>query len=56
MLLMFAIGTGSIGWMLALGALMALEKNSPWGRRLAAPLGLGLTLAAIGVTASGLGF
>ncbi|HEX2217379.1 MAG TPA: DUF2182 domain-containing protein [Gemmatimonadales bacterium] len=55
MLLMFAVGTGSIGWMLALGALMALEKNSPWGRRLAAPLGVGLTLAAVGVMANGLG-
>lgn len=55
MLLMFGIGAGSIGWMLMLGALMALEKNSPWGRRLAAPLGVGLALTAFGVTASGLG-
>jgi predicted metal-binding membrane protein len=42
MLLMFAVGTGSIGWMLVLGAIMALEKNMPWGRRLAAPLGIAL--------------
>jgi predicted metal-binding membrane protein len=56
MLLMFAVGTGSIGWMLALGAVMALEKNSPWGRRLAAPLGLALIAAAVGVAAAhGLG-
>jgi predicted metal-binding membrane protein len=27
MLLMFIVGTGSVGWMLALGALMGLEKN-----------------------------
>ena len=27
MLLMFVVGTGSVGWMLALGAVMALEKN-----------------------------
>jgi hypothetical protein len=27
-----------------LGAAMALEKNAPWGRRLSAPLGLGLLL------------
>jgi len=39
MLLMFAVGTGSIGWMLALGAVMAIEKNMPWGRKLSAPLG-----------------
>ena len=42
MLLMFAVGTGNVGWMLALGAVMALEKNMPWGRRLSAPLGVGL--------------
>lgn len=42
MLLMFAVGTGSIGWMLVLGALMAAEKNLPWGRRLSAPLGVAL--------------
>jgi len=39
MLLMFAVGTGSIGWMLVLGAVMAIEKNMPWGRKLSAPLG-----------------
>lgn len=42
MLLMFVVGTGSIGWMLALGAVMAIEKNMPWGRRLSAPLGIAL--------------
>jgi predicted metal-binding membrane protein len=42
MLLMFVVGTGSVGWMLVLGAVMAAEKNLPWGRRLSAPLGLGL--------------
>jgi predicted metal-binding membrane protein len=40
MFLMFAVGTGSVGWMLALGAVMALEKNMPWGRKLSTPLGL----------------
>ena len=49
MLLMFVVGTGSVGWMLGLGALMALEKNSPWGRRLAAPVGVLLVVIAIGV-------
>ena len=42
MLLMFVIGTANIGWMLLLGAVMAIEKNLPWGRRLSAPLGYGL--------------
>jgi predicted metal-binding membrane protein len=42
MLLMFVVGTGSIGWMLALGAIMAIEKNMPWGRALSAPLGVAL--------------
>src|SRR6266568_1009739 len=42
MLLMFVVGTGSIGWMLALAAVMAIEKNMPWGRHLSAPLGIAL--------------
>lgn len=46
MLLMFVVGSGNPGWMLALGAAMAAEKNLPWGRRLSAPLGALLLLAA----------
>src|SRR5260370_12253194 len=46
MLLMFAVGSANIGWMLALGAAMAAEKNLPAGRRLAAPLGAVLLVAA----------
>jgi predicted metal-binding membrane protein len=42
MLPMFAVGMGSVGWMLLLGAVMAVEKNLPCGRRLSAPLGLAL--------------
>ncbi|HEY7030784.1 MAG TPA: DUF2182 domain-containing protein [Thermomicrobiales bacterium] len=42
MLLMFVVGVGSLGWMLLLGAVMAAEKNLPWGRRLSAPLGAAL--------------
>jgi predicted metal-binding membrane protein len=42
MLLMFAVGVGNVGWMLILGAVMAIEKNLPWGRRISAPLGVGL--------------
>jgi predicted metal-binding membrane protein len=40
MLLMFAVGTGSIGWMLGLGAVMAAEKNLRWGRHLGKPVGV----------------
>ena len=40
MLLMFGVGVGNLGWMLALGAVMAIEKNLPWGRKLSAPVGL----------------
>ena len=49
MLLMFVVGTGSIGWMMVLGAIMAIEKNMPWGRRISTPLGVFL-LAAAGLT------
>jgi predicted metal-binding membrane protein len=42
MLIMFLVGAGSIFWMLLLGAIMAVEKNMPWGRRLSAPLGVSL--------------
>jgi len=50
MLLMFVVGAGSLGWMLVLGAVMAFEKNMPWGRRIGVPLGVilvgsGLVLA-----------
>jgi predicted metal-binding membrane protein len=49
MLLMFVVGIGNLGWMLALGAVMAIEKNMPWGRRISAPLGVGLIAAGFGV-------
>jgi predicted metal-binding membrane protein len=49
MLLMFAVGTGSIGWMLALAAIMAAEKNLPSGRRLRTPLGVALIAGAAGI-------
>jgi len=42
MLVMFVVGTGSLGWMLVLAGVMAAEKNLSWGRRLRAPLGFGL--------------
>ena len=34
MLVMFGVGLGSLTAMLALGAVTAVEKNLPWGRRL----------------------
>ena len=46
MLLMFVLGTGSVGWMFLLGAVMAAEKNLPFGGRLAAPLGVFLLVTA----------
>lgn len=42
MLLMFVVGSGNLGWMLALAAIMAAEKNLPGGRKLSAPLGVAL--------------
>ncbi len=54
MLLMFVVGTGSIGWMLAIGAVMAIEKNMPWGKRLSAPLGAMLLALAAAVVVSNL--
>jgi predicted metal-binding membrane protein len=51
MLLMFVVGTGSVGWMLVLGTLMAIEKNVSWGHRLSVPLGLSL-LAWAGIIAA----
>jgi predicted metal-binding membrane protein len=51
MLVMFVVGTGSLGWMLALAAAMAAEKNLPWGWRLRTPLGAGLMLWAAALVA-----
>lgn len=54
MLLMFAVGAGNVGWMLALGTVMAVEKNMPWGKRFSTPLGVvllgwGLILVVLGL-------
>jgi predicted metal-binding membrane protein len=53
MLLMFAVGVGSLGWMLTLGAIMAIEKNVSWGRRLSIPLGVVLCVWGTGVAIGG---
>jgi predicted metal-binding membrane protein len=49
MLLMFLVGTGSVGWMLLIAVIMATEKNVAWGRRLSAPLGIGLLLLSAAI-------
>jgi predicted metal-binding membrane protein len=56
MLVMFAVGTGNLGWMLALGAVMAAEKNAPWGERLSRPLGAVLLAGAAAVVGLNIGF
>lgn len=45
MLLMFAVGGVNLGWMLALAAVMAAERATPWGRRLTRPLGAALIVS-----------
>jgi predicted metal-binding membrane protein len=53
LLLMFVIGSANIGWMLGLGVVMAAEKNLPAARRLAAPIGALVLLAAAWVALAG---
>lgn len=45
MVVLFALGMGSLAWMLAVGAVMAIEKNVPGGRLLGRPLGIVLLVA-----------
>jgi predicted metal-binding membrane protein len=47
MLVMFALGTASLAWMLGLGALMAVEKTTAVGPRLV--LSIGLSLIGLGL-------
>lgn len=54
MLLMFLVGAGNLIWMLLLGVIMAVEKNSPWGRRLSAPLGVLLLVGSVAVLIRGI--
>ncbi len=54
MLLMFAVGSASLGWMLTLGTVMAVEKNLPWGARLARPIGGALLAGAVAIVADNL--
>jgi predicted metal-binding membrane protein len=55
MLLMFGVGLASVAWMLALGAIMAVEKNAPFGRRVGHPLGIVLLAAAAWVALAAIG-
>lgn len=53
MLLMFLVGgVGSLGWMLVLGGVMAVEKNVSWGRRISTPLGVLLVVAGLSLGAA----
>jgi predicted metal-binding membrane protein len=52
MLTMFVVGMGNIGWMLALAAVMAAEKNLAAGRRLRTPVGLALLAWAAAIVAA----
>ena len=49
MLVMFGVGLGSLSVMLALGAVTAVEKNLPAGRRISHPLGVVLIVAGLAV-------
>jgi predicted metal-binding membrane protein len=51
MLLMFAAGGVHLGWMLALAALMSVEKAASWGRRVTAPAGIVLALWGLALLA-----
>jgi predicted metal-binding membrane protein len=52
MLLMFVVGVGNLGWMLALGTVMAVEKNMPWGKKISTPLGVALVGWGVALVAS----
>jgi predicted metal-binding membrane protein len=52
MLTMFALGMGNVVWMLAFGAVIAIEKNVPRARVLSPLLGIGLITGAFVVLAA----
>ncbi len=53
MLLMLAVSSSALMWMLVLGAVMAIEKNVAWGSRLARPLGIVLIVSGVATLAYG---
>lgn len=52
MLVMFATGVGSLAWMVALTAVMVVEKVMPGGDRLVRPVAAALIVAGLGVGAT----
>ncbi|WP_273841905.1 DUF2182 domain-containing protein [Rubrobacter calidifluminis] len=50
MLVMFAVGAGNLLWMVLLGAVMGVEKNVSWGRRISAPVGVALICWAAAIS------
>jgi predicted metal-binding membrane protein len=55
MLLLFGSGVASLGWMLALTAVMVAEKTTSWGARLSRPVGVVLLAASTVVTLAAFG-
>jgi predicted metal-binding membrane protein len=53
MLVMFAVGLGSLAWMLGLAVVMATEKNVSWGRQLSRPVGALLLVWSVVLTVAG---
>jgi predicted metal-binding membrane protein len=53
MVVMFALGSASIAWMLGMGAVMAVEKTTAAGPRLAVPVGLALIGVSVVTTFTG---
>lgn len=53
MLVMFAVGVGSLAWMLALAAVTAAERNAGYGRAVSAPVGIALIACAALVPITG---
>lgn len=47
MLVMFALGTANLAWMLGLATVMTVEKNVRWGGRLVRPVGAGMVGAGL---------
>ena len=47
MLLMFAVGFGSLLWMLVLALVMGIEKNVKWGRKIGKPVGFVLLISGL---------
>lgn len=49
MLVMFAVSTANLAWMLMLGAVMTIEKTASWGRRAVPVAGGAAVVGALGI-------